>query len=768
MHKANQELGTGTGSEQHQHRMGFRCCGRSGEQLSPLVSSSVLKRWYYTFLGEMSKNRKVTFLEVILHRTVPELFMVTFQITPPCHSERHYEHLGRCCNKCEPGKYMSSKCTTTSDSICLPCGPDEYLDTWNEEDKCLLHKVCDIGKALVAADAGNRTVPRRCACMAGYHWSQDCECCRRNRECAPGLGAQHPLQLNKDTVCKPCPVGFFSDDFSSTDKCKPWTNCTILGKTVEHHGTDKSDVVCSSSLPSRRSPSEPQKYLPSLIILLLFISVAIVAAVIFGVYYRKQGKVLTANLWHWINEACGRLSGNKETPGDSCVSAHTPASSQHEVGEGILLLTLEEKSFPEDMCYPGGIGVCGGECARGGPCAQGEDARMFSLVSETEMEGDPFRQIPIEDEYLDRPSQTPDSLLLLTQPGSKSTPPFSEPLEVGENDSLSHCFTGTESLADSESCNLAEALSRTDWIPVSSEQYLQREVEGGNCPHRGASSNLADGCTGCQSPPGEGHEPLMGSSKRGPLPQCAYGMGLPPEEEAGRAEGADPSEDGADGKLPGATRGGTGSGSSPGDPPPASGNVTGNSNSTFISSGQVMNFKGDVIVVYVSQTCFGVGDYRATTGFFWPRTLKGKEDTRGSEGTPGPVALTWQARGRELGPDRQTLLRATSDSVPERMAEHASEGSLAFILEPKPPLVGRQRPELHPAACLPLSGQGYTKLKLSGVEASVLNEHASCLNPRLFGFRKCSIILLTRCLKQEADAGPLTQKGRPGRPRACT
>lgn len=34
---------------------------------------------------------------------------------------------------------------------------------------------------------------------------------------------------------------------------------------------------------------------------------------------------------------------------------------------------------------------------------------------------------------------------------------------------------------------------------------------------------------------------------------------------------------------------------------PLAGNVTGNSNSTFISSGQVMNFKGDIIVVYVSQ-----------------------------------------------------------------------------------------------------------------------------------------------------------------------
>uniref|UniRef100_A0A8C9AK97 Tumor necrosis factor receptor superfamily member 5 n=1 Tax=Prolemur simus TaxID=1328070 RepID=A0A8C9AK97_PROSS len=180
---------------------------------------------------------------------------VTVQLSPPCPSERHYELLGRCCSKCEPGKYMSSKCTTTSDSVCLPCGRDEYLATWNEEDKCLLHKVCDTGKALVAVDPGNRTAPRRCACTAGYHWSQDCECCRRNTECAPGLGAQHPLQLNKDTVCKPCLVGYFSDAFSSTDRCKPWTNCTILGKTVERPGTEKSDVVCSSSLPSRKPPN---------------------------------------------------------------------------------------------------------------------------------------------------------------------------------------------------------------------------------------------------------------------------------------------------------------------------------------------------------------------------------------------------------------------------------------------------------------------------------------------------------------------------------
>ncbi|XP_058133082.1 tumor necrosis factor receptor superfamily member 11A [Dasypus novemcinctus] len=518
---------------------------------------------------------------------------VTFQIALPCASERHYEHFGRCCNKCEPGNYMSSKCTATSESVCLPCGPDEYLDTWNEEDKCLLHKVCDTGKALVAVDPGNRTAPRRCACTVGYHWSEDCACCRRNTECAPGFGALHPLQLNKDTVCKPCLAGSFSDVFSSMDKCKPWTNCTILGRAEKHHGTEKSDVVCGF-LPTRKPPKEPHLYLPSLIILLLFISVALVAAVTFGVYYRKRGKALTANLWHWVNEACGGLRGNKQGSSvDNFMGTPAAASRQRQACEGVLLLTLEEKMFSEDVCQPDGRGGCGGAGAEG--------ALARSVVSGAE--GDPFRQMPMEDEYVDRPPQAADSFLCSTRPGSKSTPPFSEPLEVGENDSLSQCFTGTEDVLDLESCDCVEPLGRTDWIPASSEQYLQKEVEGGHC-RDWAARTPSDGCEGCGQLPAEDRGPIVGSPQSGPWPQCAYGMALPPEEAADQAEAGDQPSGGPDGTPPSSARGGgsPGPGGSSGDHPPASGNVTGNSNSTFISSGQVMNFKGDIIVVYVSQT----------------------------------------------------------------------------------------------------------------------------------------------------------------------
>ncbi|KFU92052.1 Tumor necrosis factor receptor superfamily member 11A, partial [Chaetura pelagica] len=169
---------------------------------------------------------------------------LSLQIAPPCEGEQHYEYSGWCCTKCEPGKYMSARCTGTSDSVCQPCGPNEYMDVWNEEEKCLLHKICDQGKALREVSPGNSTSQRQCACTMGYHWNEDCDCCQRNTLCAPGFGVEHPVQQDKDTMCTPCPRGYFSNVASSTDKCKSWTNCTALGMTESVPGTDKSDAVC--------------------------------------------------------------------------------------------------------------------------------------------------------------------------------------------------------------------------------------------------------------------------------------------------------------------------------------------------------------------------------------------------------------------------------------------------------------------------------------------------------------------------------------------
>lgn len=229
-------------------------------------------------------------------------------------------------------------------------------------------------------------------------------------------------------------------------------------------------------------------------------------------------------------------------------------------------MTREEKTVPGDCA-----GVCGPVCVAGGPWAEGRDARTFMLVSEVEMQRDLSRKVPTEDEYMDRPSQTPNGSLFLIQPGSKSTLLFQEPLEVGENDSLSQCFTGTESMVDSEGCDFTEPLSRTDCMPVSPEKHLTKEIEGDSCLPWVASSNSTDGYTGSGNTPGEDHEPLPGSLKCGPLPQCAYSMGLPSEAAASLAETGVRPQDRADAKLPSSERGASGSGNSPSDQPPASG-----------------------------------------------------------------------------------------------------------------------------------------------------------------------------------------------------
>ncbi|XP_020851443.1 tumor necrosis factor receptor superfamily member 11A isoform X2 [Phascolarctos cinereus] len=499
---------------------------------------------------------------------------LTLQITLRCNSEKHYEHEGRCCTKCDPGKYMSAKCTATSESICLPCGPDEYIHTWNEEDKCLLHKVCDSGKGLKVVHPGNRTFPRQCACTPGYHWSDDFDSCQRNGKCGPGFEAENPLQPNEDPGCKPCLMGYFSNAFSS--KCKSWTNCTSLGMVEKTPGTDKSDVICD--------PLQPEK-------------------------------PVHAHLWLWINDTCSILRRNKESSGDNFIHTHMTTLSASQACEDILLWTPEEKMVPEDSCYPQGHVVCG----EADPCKV-EDAAMLSLVSETEE--DNFRQIPTEDEYVDRAPHGSDCLLLLSRPGSKPASPFSEPLEVGENDSLSQCFTGTESTMDSESSYCTKSSCRTDSIHISSELYLQKsfhcndsnlakEVESSDRNHWAADLDLTNGCRGCREPLRKYTEAsekkadhIIASFENGPFPQCACGSDLPPESQsslASDAEGEDLSFDGTEVKFPNTKRGSSGSGGTSSDSPLASGNVTGNSNSTFISSGQVMNFKGDIIVVYVSQ-----------------------------------------------------------------------------------------------------------------------------------------------------------------------
>ncbi|XP_025971494.2 tumor necrosis factor receptor superfamily member 11A isoform X5 [Dromaius novaehollandiae] len=509
---------------------------------------------------------------------------LSLQITPPCESEQHYEYSGRCCTKCEPGKYMSAKCTGTSDSMCQPCGPNEYMDVWNEEDKCLLHKICDQGKALKEVNPGNSTFQRQCACTTGYHWNDDCDCCQRNTVCAPGFGVKHPVQQDKDTMCTPCPTGYFAKVASSTEKCKSWTNCTALGMAEIVPGTDKSDAVCAEW----KMPEQPED----------------------------------ADLQNWANEVCSQIKGTKEPPRDVFVTTSITNTAAPQISEGMCLLGPAGYSPPGNTCCTSSHPLCMNSSPETAPYEAAGNIQEFSVVSETD--DDHFPPVPMEDEYMDKDLNSADYLSLLSRPESKTVSSFSEPVEIGENDSLNQCFSGIGSTEDISIAQGSDPSSKMGGTHAAIDKYLQKSCQHAHsCPqemdnkdtdHFPANHDLEKICVRCgvsyRESPRKWSKPYCAavdsasaSPEIGPYAQCTCGLHFLSAGQSTLASDhgmEDASCDGTDTKYQ-HTSSTSGTNSSTSDLPPASGNVTGNSNSTFISSGQVMNFKGDIIVVYVSQ-----------------------------------------------------------------------------------------------------------------------------------------------------------------------
>ncbi|NWR66678.1 TNR11 factor, partial [Bucorvus abyssinicus] len=553
---------------------------------------------------------------------------LSLQITPPCENEQHYEYSGRCCTKCEPGKYMSARCTGASDSVCQPCGPNEYMDVWNEEDKCLLHKICDQGKALREVNPGNSTFQRQCACTMGYHWNEDCDCCQRNTICAPGFGVEHPVQQDKDTTCIPCPRGFFSKVASSTDKCESWTNCTALGMAEIVPGTDKSDAVCTERKMPEPSEDETNRILYVLIVVLFF--VALIGIVVFIIYYKNKGKKLTADLQNWANEVCSQIKGTKEPSRDAFVTVNITNAAVPLTSEGMRLLDPAGSSAPGVSCCTSGHAPCWNGSPGMVLYKTGGSVQEFSVVTKTD--DDHFPPVPTEDEYMDKDLNTTDYLSLLNRTASKTVSSFLEPMEAGENDSLNQYFSGIGSTEDVSVSHGSHPSSDISGAHTATDKLLQKSCQhahsclketGNKDTDRFATNYDSEKiCVRCgisyRESPRKWSKPCCAvadsastSPETGSYAQCTCGLNFLSAGQstlAGDHGMEDTPSDSTNMKYQntnrstsGTNRSPSGTNSSSSDLPPASGNVTGNSNSTFISSGQVMNFKGDIIVVYLSQ-----------------------------------------------------------------------------------------------------------------------------------------------------------------------
>ncbi|KAF5920290.1 tumor necrosis factor receptor superfamily member 4 isoform X2 [Diceros bicornis minor] len=140
----------------------------------------------------------------------------------------------KCCRECDPGYGMESRCHGKQDTVCRPCEPGFYNEATNYE-AC---KPCTQCNQRSGSEPKQRCTP-----------TQDTLC-----RCRPGTQPQRGYKLGVD--CAPCPPGHFSP--GNNQACKPWTNCTLVGKRTLQPASNSSDAVCEDRSPPATLPWETQ------------------------------------------------------------------------------------------------------------------------------------------------------------------------------------------------------------------------------------------------------------------------------------------------------------------------------------------------------------------------------------------------------------------------------------------------------------------------------------------------------------------------------
>ncbi|PNI59762.1 CD40 isoform 3 [Pan troglodytes] len=164
---------------------------------------------------------------------------------PTACREKQYLINSQCCSLCQPGQKLVSDCTEFTETECLPCGESEFLDTWNRETHCHQHKYCDPNLGLRVQQKGTSETDTICTCEEGRHCtSEACESCVLHRSCSPGFGVKQIATGVSDTICEPCPVGFFSNVSSAFEKCHPWTRSPGSAESPGGDPHHLRDPVC--------------------------------------------------------------------------------------------------------------------------------------------------------------------------------------------------------------------------------------------------------------------------------------------------------------------------------------------------------------------------------------------------------------------------------------------------------------------------------------------------------------------------------------------
>ncbi|XP_015334510.1 tumor necrosis factor receptor superfamily member 5 isoform X1 [Marmota monax] len=196
--------------------------------------------------------------------------------------ENQYLLNNQCCNKCPPGEKLVNDCAQLTETQCLPCSKGEFSDTWNRDRRCHEHRYCDPNLGLRVEREGSTETDTLCACEQGRHCtSGTCESCALHTSCGPGLGVKQLGTGTSDTICEPCPVGFFSNVSSAFEKCHPWTSCETKDLVEHQPGTNVTDAICGFQSRTRA------------LVVIPIVGVLLLAIFLVSLYIRESpGKVL--------------------------------------------------------------------------------------------------------------------------------------------------------------------------------------------------------------------------------------------------------------------------------------------------------------------------------------------------------------------------------------------------------------------------------------------------------------------------------------------
>uniref|UniRef100_A0A8C3IDN7 TNFR-Cys domain-containing protein n=1 Tax=Chrysemys picta bellii TaxID=8478 RepID=A0A8C3IDN7_CHRPI len=190
------------------------------------------------------------------------LSLYVFDIRSSCNVLENWlydETSQRCCYQCPSGYHKRKECPTDPDRDCGQCEPEHFLNREQGKPRCEACVSCKPEYDLVEKVPCSFNSRRVCECRAGLFCKvavlNSCARCISHAVCKPGFGVLVRGTSEVDVSCQECPLGTFSERHSSTERCKPHTDCAKLNKVAVDSGNSTHDQVCMDPPPTHLTPA---------------------------------------------------------------------------------------------------------------------------------------------------------------------------------------------------------------------------------------------------------------------------------------------------------------------------------------------------------------------------------------------------------------------------------------------------------------------------------------------------------------------------------